>query len=75
MGYVAASQPPSVSRWRSLEFFQVTAEGIAIRTLPDERSPRTGEILREGEKFTAVEAVDGIDNDPRLCLGCLAKPL
>lgn len=48
---------------------QVTAEGIAIRTLPDERSPRTGEILREGEKFTAVEAVDGIDNDPRLYLG------
>ena len=40
------------------------AEGIAIRTLPDERSPRTGEILRQGQKFTAVEAVDGIENDP-----------
>eukprot|EP00434_Breviolum_minutum_P020669 symbB.v1.2.018223.t1/scaffold1421.1/size119699/4 len=58
---------------RTLEYmeereYQVTAEGIAIRTLPDERSPRTGEILREGEKFTAVEAVDGIDNDPRLYL-------
>jgi len=58
---------------RTLEYmeereYQVTAEGIAIRTLPDERSPRTGEILREGEKFTAIEAVDGIDNDPRLYL-------
>ena len=45
---------------------QVTAEGIAIRTLPDERSPRTGEILRQGETFTAIEAVDGLDSDQRL---------
>ena len=35
---------------------QVCAEGIAVRTLPDERSPRTGEILRQGDRFTAVEA-------------------
>mmetsp|Transcript_16292 Transcript_16292/g.43111 ORF Transcript_16292/g.43111 Transcript_16292/m.43111 type:complete len:787 (-) Transcript_16292:130-2490(-) len=48
--------------------YMVTAEGIAIRTLPDERSPRTGEVLRQGEKFTAIEAVDGEGKDSRLYL-------
>lgn len=46
----------------------VAAEGIAIRTLPDERSPRTGDILRQGETFTAIEAVDGEGRDQRLYL-------
>lgn len=31
---------------------QVIAEGIAVRTLPDERSPRTGEILRQGDAWS-----------------------
>ncbi|CAK9114339.1 unnamed protein product [Durusdinium trenchii] len=58
---------------RTLEYmeereYEVIAEGIAVRTLPDERSPRTGEILRQGEKFTAIEAQDGRGNDPRLYL-------
>jgi len=48
--------------------YVVTAEGIAVRTLPDERSPRTGEILRQGETFTAIEAVDGEGLDQRLYL-------
>jgi len=48
--------------------YEVTAEGIAVRTLPDHRSPRTGEILRQGEKFTAIETVDGEGDDPRLYL-------
>jgi len=48
--------------------YKVEAEGIAVRTLPDERSPRTGEILRQGEEFTAIEAVDGEGKDPRLYL-------
>eukprot|EP00440_Ansanella_granifera_P029080 gb/GFBE01031587.1/.p1 GENE.gb/GFBE01031587.1/~~gb/GFBE01031587.1/.p1 ORF type:complete len:866 (+),score=210.91 gb/GFBE01031587.1/:1-2598(+) len=48
--------------------YEVCAEGIAVRTLPDERSPRTGQILREGERFIAVEAVEGVDGDQRLYL-------
>lgn len=48
--------------------YVVAAEGIAVRTLPDERSPRTGEILRQGEQFTALEAVDGVDGDLRTYL-------
>lgn len=48
--------------------YEVTAEGIAVRALADHRSPRTGEILREGEKFTAVEALDGEGTDERLYL-------
>lgn len=48
--------------------YVVAAEGIAVRTLPDERSPQTGEILRQGEKFTAIEAVDGEGKDQRLYL-------
>jgi len=69
----AVAEPTAERGRRTLEYmeereYEVTAEGIAIRTLPDERSPRTGEILRQGEKFTAIEAVDGIHNDPRLYL-------
>eukprot|EP00442_Polarella_glacialis_P001621 CAMPEP_0115120136 /NCGR_PEP_ID=MMETSP0227-20121206/45505_1 /TAXON_ID=89957 /ORGANISM="Polarella glacialis, Strain CCMP 1383" /LENGTH=945 /DNA_ID=CAMNT_0002521735 /DNA_START=139 /DNA_END=2976 /DNA_ORIENTATION=- len=48
--------------------YVVTAEGVAIRTMPDSRSPRTGEILRQGTTFQAVEAVDGVDRDLRLYL-------
>lgn len=48
--------------------YMVMAEGIAVRALPDERAPRTGEIIRQGERFIAVEAVDGEGNDPRLYL-------
>jgi GTP-binding protein len=48
--------------------YTVTAEGIAVRTLPDHRSPRTGEILRQGDTFTAIETVDGEGDDPRLYL-------
>lgn len=48
--------------------YEVTSEGIAIRALPDERAPRTGEILKQGERFTAVEALDGKDGDQRLYL-------
>lgn len=71
---VAVEATKSTSRsGRTLEYmeereYQVTAEGIAIRTLPDERSPRTGKILRQGETFTAIEAVDGLDSDQRLYL-------
>jgi len=56
-----------VERMEEREYI-VTAEGIAVRTLPDERSPQTGEILRQGEVFKAVEAVDGPDKDPRIYL-------
>jgi len=48
--------------------YRVEAEGIAIRSLPDERSPRTGDILRQHEEFIAIEAVDGEDQDQRTYL-------
>eukprot|EP00929_Paragymnodinium_shiwhaense_P033808 TRINITY_DN184_c1_g1_i1.p1 TRINITY_DN184_c1_g1~~TRINITY_DN184_c1_g1_i1.p1 ORF type:complete len:947 (-),score=256.25 TRINITY_DN184_c1_g1_i1:346-3129(-) len=49
--------------------YRVMAEGIAVRTQPDERSPRTGEVLREGEEFTVVESQDSPnERDPRLYL-------
>lgn len=48
--------------------YVVEAEGVGVRTLPDHRSPRTGEVLRQGEKFTAVESVDGEGTDRRLYL-------
>ncbi|CAJ1392704.1 unnamed protein product [Effrenium voratum] len=67
---VKLKEPPQGKRLEYLEEreYEVCAEGIAVRTLPDERSPRTGEILRQGDRFTAVEAVDGIEDDRRLYL-------
>lgn len=71
----AAPAPPPVKEedTQTLDYleereYEVCAEGIAVRTLPDERSPRTGEILRQGQRFVAIEAVDGVDDDQRLYL-------